>query len=290
MIQDTHIIKKLSEMIEKEFARIGILFRVFSRVKSDESISRKINNNPDKYSENGKKIQDIYGLRITLYFPDDTPIAQSALENIFKHDRVSSKIDSPNSISFEAIRYNLIFSLPTNLEEESLLCKNPLVDSTFEVQLRTVLSEGWHEVEHDLRYKHKSDWEEHNDLNRALNGIYASLETADWSMMRVFEELSYRHYKNNEFEAMLRTKFRLRFQGKLKNEINDFLKNNENVSQRISEVNRKNLMLKITKNKINIPLTYNNLIFIINFYFIKNEDLKNLAPSFIIKHLEEIKI
>ena len=45
MIQDTHIIKKLSEMIEKEFARIGILFRVFSRVKSEESINRKINNN-----------------------------------------------------------------------------------------------------------------------------------------------------------------------------------------------------------------------------------------------------
>ena len=26
-----------------------------------------------------------------------------------------------------------------------------LIDNTYEIQLRTVLSEGWHEVEHDLR-------------------------------------------------------------------------------------------------------------------------------------------
>ena len=290
MIQDTHIIKKLSAMVEKEFDRIGILYRVFSRVKSEESINKKINNNVNKYKANGKKIQDAYGLRITLYFPDDTAIAQKALENIFILDYKSSKIDSPNDISFEAIRYNLIFDLPNELKEESLTCKNELVDFTFEVQLRTVLSEGWHEVEHDLRYKHKSDWEEHNDLNRALNGIYASLETADWSMMRVFEELSYRHFKNNEFEAMLRTKFRLRFQGNLKEELCLFLENNENISRKISELNRKDLMLKITKNKINMPLTYNNLIFIINFYFVKNEELKNLAPSFIIKYLEELQV
>ncbi|MBK7959276.1 MAG: hypothetical protein IPK03_14995 [Bacteroidetes bacterium] len=33
------------------------------------------------------------------------------------------------------------------------MVNNSLVDSTFEVQLRTILSEGWHEIDHDLRYK-----------------------------------------------------------------------------------------------------------------------------------------
>jgi ppGpp synthetase/RelA/SpoT-type nucleotidyltranferase len=45
---------------------------------------------------------------------------------------------------------------------EEIKPNNPqydLVDNTFEIQFRTTLSEGWHEVDHLMRYKCKPDWE-----------------------------------------------------------------------------------------------------------------------------------
>ena len=109
--------------------------------------------------------------------------------------------------------------------KDTVFKKYPFIDNTFEVQLRTVLSEGWHEIDHDLRYKCRSDWEGHNDLERVFNGVFAGLETSDWSNLMVFEKLSYRHYKDSKWEAMFRTKFRVRLkdsilQDKLKSILN----------------------------------------------------------------------
>lgn len=46
-----------------------------------------------------------------------------------------------------------------------------LTDATYEIQFRTTLSEGWHEIDHALRYKCKTDWDKHEDEERAFNGI-----------------------------------------------------------------------------------------------------------------------
>ena len=78
---------------------------------------------------------------------------------------------------------------------------------TFEVQIRTTFSEGWHEVDHEVRYKHKEAWEQHYEFSRELNGIYATLEVCDRSMVNLLERLAYRNYKNMEIEAMVRHKF-----------------------------------------------------------------------------------
>ena len=45
------------------------------------------------------------------------------------------------------------------------------IEPTFKIQIRTVFSEGWHEVEHDLRYKCKDDWEGCELYSHTLNGI-----------------------------------------------------------------------------------------------------------------------
>lgn len=284
---DIHVANKIHKKIELELSRIGILFRVFSRVKTPESLKKKIDKVPNKYSVDGKKIQDIFGIRVALYFPDDISIARTAIEKVFEIDTVSSTIDIPDSTSFNATRYNLIFKLTDELKDESSLCRNLLVDATFEVQLRSILSEGWHEVEHDLRYKHNEDWNNHNDLSRALNGIYASLETADWSMMKLFEELSYRHYKEKEWEQMLRTKFRIRFSGTLNNNIDTYFSENPKAIKYIFEIERIKLIQKIAEKTISIPLNYDNVIHIINFYYYKDQNLTSLCPSPVISHLDE---
>lgn len=69
-------------------------------------------------------------------------------------------IDEPNKDSFKASRYNIIYSLTDELSDVLNLGDDfNHIDSTFELQIRTIFSEGWHEVEHDLRYKCTKDWE-----------------------------------------------------------------------------------------------------------------------------------
>ncbi len=89
---------------------------------------------------------------------------------------------------FSAVRYNIIYELPLELlnGERNFPGASHLIDSTFELQIRSILSEGWHEVEHDLRYKAKQDWIGNDVESRKLNGIYATLETSEWTMIKNF--------------------------------------------------------------------------------------------------------
>lgn len=282
---ELRIMQSLQKKIEEELNRLGLLFRVFSRTKSENSINKKITKEVGKYSEHGKKIQDLFGVRIVFYFPDDLSIAQSALDNIFECD--SKTVDDVEMNLFSATRCNYIFKLPTELSDQSiLLTKNRLIDSTFEVQFRTILSEGWHEIEHDLRYKCKSDWTNHNDLSRALNGIYASLETSDWGIMKLFEDLAYRHYKSAEWSAMLRTKFRLRTEDSLDKDIIETI-NTYELGKKIYRINREKLLIKILKYKIDIPINLNNIIYLCNHFYIKSNELSEKSPSLIKKKLIE---
>lgn len=281
--------RNLERIIDKELNKVGLLFRVFSRAKSPQSIAHKISIKGENYysaETDGRKIQDLFGIRIALYFPDDINIAQIALKKIFTF--ISKEVDNPNASLFEANRCNFIFQLPQEISELSEVLKtNPLVDKTFEVQFRTILSEGWHEVEHDLRYKCKEDWNKHNDLNRALNGIYASLETSDWGMMRLFEDLAYRHYKSREWAPMLRNKFRLRTDNNINNDLIEII-NQDDIGKRLYRLNRKKLLQKILDNNINIPININSLVYVANYYFINDSRIMDIMPQSLKRELDEL--
>lgn len=281
------LVKRLQTEIEGELDRLGLLFRVFSRAKSPNSIKHKIESKGEGYySAEGKKIQDLFGVRIALYFPDDIHIARQALEKLYKLN--SEEVDPHKTSLFEAVRCNFVFELPDNLVEDSqILRSNTLVDRTFEVQLRTILSEGWHEVEHDLRYKCREDWDSHNDLSRALNGIYASLETSDWGMMRLFEDLAYRHYKAKEWVPMLRNKFRLRAGNELNSNLKDIMDQGD-IGKCFYRLDRTELLLLILKKNIRFPLTINSLVFIANYYYIRDSSISDITPRALKRALDEI--
>lgn len=280
------LVKDLHARIEGELNRLGLLFRVFSRAKTSSSIEEKIRlKGEGYYTLEGKKIQDLYGLRIALYFPDDLKIAQRALEKLYTI--VSKEIDSPETSIFSATRCNFVFELPKNIINDSQILRTiSLVDKTFEVQFRTVLSEGWHEVEHDLRYKCKDDWSSHDDLSRALNGIFASLETSEWGMMRLFEDLTYRHYKSKEWAPMLRNKFRLRTGNELKADLECII-DTDDLGKKLYRLNRLKLILTILNKNIDIPININTLVFIANYYFIKNPKIAAITPSVIKMKLDQ---
>lgn len=63
-----YIINSIASDVETPLKHSGIFYRIFSRSKSINSIKRKLNLKQGVYSSNGKKMQDIIGIRIVFYF------------------------------------------------------------------------------------------------------------------------------------------------------------------------------------------------------------------------------
>lgn len=281
MLEIGSIANSIKNSIATELERMGLLSTIFSRLKSTQSINKKLTRKD--YLE-GKLIQDFIGIRIALYFPDDLPIVINMLRNSFALD--NKDIDSYNDETFRPKRLNMVFRLK---DENQRIFKEAVgrqydnkIDTTFEVQIRTILSEGWHEVEHDLRYKCREDWTDHTDLSRALNGIYATLETSEWAMLNLFNELAYRHYKEKEWEAMLRNKFRLKIPGNtLSEKIINFFNANNNTAKEVYKADRAKFISRVHKSRLSLPFTYDNLVFLINHLYIKDEKLAALQPEFV---------
>jgi len=287
---EQHIADNLKSEIESELSRAGLLFRVFARAKSKQSIQTKLALKNYGPGFDDKKMQDLYGVRVALYFPDDSSLAQGLLKSRYEYDASASTIDLPTNATFGPTRCNLIFRLPEQyLRTSSAFQDEPRIDKTFEVQFRTVFSEGWHEIEHDLRYKCKDDWHHHKDLNRAMNGFIATLETCDWAIIKLFEDLAWRHYKAREWLPMLRTKFRLRWQSsKLNGDIRDCFDRNNDLAKAIFRIDRQELLSKLVASRIDLPVTPSNIVFICNYLYMKSDELSGLAPMPVIDELSSM--
>jgi putative GTP pyrophosphokinase len=265
--------KRLKERLVNELTRTGLLFRLFSRVKDQTSIDEKFARKT--YSTESALMQDLIGYRVTTYFSDDVKIVVDLCEKIF--GKVELVYDEPSSEVFKPLRKNMICRMPeyeTSIFEE-MKPTNPqyeLIDNTFELQFRTTLSEGWHEVDHLMRYKCKPDWETLTSESRMLNGIYATLETNDQTLKALFDDISYQHYKEKKWEAMLRNKLRLRFLLKrLDNEIIEYLNTNPEVGKKIFKLNRNKIIKTYIDSTLSFPINFDNWVYFINHCFLKDE-------------------
>jgi ppGpp synthetase/RelA/SpoT-type nucleotidyltranferase len=274
----------LVQEIESAISKHGLMFRIFFREKTHASLRAKILKDPAKYS-GSKKIQDVVGIRIALYFLDDVKVASNILESKFIYLAEDSQIDELEHESFKANRCNLMFKLPEAFDLSSLVGEEyqHLVDNTFEVQFRTILSEGWHEIDHDLRYKCKEDWAELNTENRALNGVYATLETSEWTMLKLFEDIAYKHYKNKNWRAMLQNKFRLRLVPSPKDdEVLDLLSSVPDLAKCIYRYDRSRLFACISS-RFPLPMTLSTIVYIINLDEIRDPDVLGITPDAIVR-------
>ncbi len=193
-------------------------------------------------------------------------------------DTVRDKEDPEH---FKAVRLNCVCLLPKDVNDhvEDLFKNNSLIDNTFEIQIRTVFSEGWHEIEHDMRYKRKDDWIDATTEARAFNGILATLSTCDWSIISLFDQLAYRNYKEHKWEAMFRSKYRLRTTYEpLDENVVRALDENIDLAKQLFRVNRQELIEHISKTN-GIPKRITNVVLMANFYFVKNEKLNALTPD-----------
>lgn len=277
---EEQILRDLSDRISEKLNSVGVFSRVFSRIKSKGSIEKKLKEKEVEYSEKGKKMQDVFGIRVTLYFLDDEEISINLVKGVFEEIPDSHSVDPLKNDQFGPVRKNLVFRIPKNFIDSSSLFDQEFIDSSFEVQFRTVFSEGWHEVEHDLRYKCKSDWEEQTLLSRQLNGQLAVLETSDWAMIKIFDELAYIKYKNKEWNSFFRNVMRIRFEDTdFSPSIIEILNTKNNLAKEIVKQDRKNLMAALIMLKTKISLKMDHVIFIINRAIINDPDIINLETD-----------
>ena len=280
--QFKHIAEDVRRQVDDLLSGLGILCRVFGRGKDEISLENKIAKEPGKYSTGGKLVQDTIGIRVALYFPEDIDIVKSILCSKYEYDEGSSTIDSPKNDQFAVTRYNLIYKIPPDSTSAfQRISGGRPIDCTFEVQLRSILSEGWHEVEHDLRYKAKKNWEGQDDLSRALNGVFATLEISEWSMSRIFDELSYRHYKSRNWTGMLQNKLKMRIHGELSSALHSIFDKNPAVAKEFSRIDRSKLLKELSKFRPRLPLTIDNAVYLWNKTYSKNEDISHITPDII---------
>lgn len=279
----------IKRYIENKLGRTGLLYRIYSRIKEKESIEEKIERKG--YKTNGKLIQDIIGVRVMTYFSEDIDVLIDYFTTIF--DVISLEHDYPDQNQFNPVRINLVcrmqgdYLAEFNAWKEEYSNSFQYIDSTFEIQIRTTLSEGWHEIDHTLRYKCKSEWNTLDEESRLLNGIHATLETSDRTLFMLFEDIAHQHYKNKNWTGMLRNKFRLRFDiGELSPAITQILDENDDIGKYLYEVDRNTVITHIIANDINMDITFDNTVFLCNHLFIKNEKLSKLIPDYLKKEFE----
>ncbi|QHP53806.1 RelA/SpoT protein [Pectobacterium carotovorum subsp. carotovorum] len=259
---------------------LGIMYRIFSRTKNLCSLNAKIKND-ERYGVS-KKIQDGIGIRVVLYFSDDVEIAHKVISRIFSEREKDLSIDVKNNQTFEAVRYNIVYDIPEEMIQYISLSGEEMhyVDSTFELQLRTVFSEGWHEVEHDLRYKSKNDWSGYDNESRKLNGVYATLETSEWTMLQIFDELSYQHYKAKNWIPMFRQKFRIRVSDfELNENLHLLFNENNELVKSFFRIDRRKMLIDMASSDYSEPLKLDNIIYFCNEKYVKNEDVRKLTPE-----------
>lgn len=277
-----HTAEDLRREVESILQRVGILCRVFSRGKERRSLDSKLAREPGKYAVGKKLVQDAIGVRVVVYFSEDVEIVAKLLCKEFQHDVKSSTVDLPSTDQFAVTRHNLIFSIPDQYSQDMKKSIGTYpIDETFEVQLRSILSEGWHEVEHDLRYKSKENWEGHGDLGRALNGIIATIETSEWTMRKIFDDLAYRNYKSKKWPQMLHNKVRVRTEPHLSDGICAILDADLELAKLVSRIDRKAVIFFLNELRPTLPLTLDNIVYVWNHLFIRDERITGLTPDFI---------
>lgn len=280
------IVSNLNDVI----GQCGIMCHIFSRIKSRESIESKLRAKQAKYLASGTKMQDLLALRITFYFTDDVEVLHEYLKK--QANFVDESVTQDEVDKFRPKCLNLIMRVPEIYKQDISVAINEtghgeLIDDTYEIQLRTILSEGWHEVEHDLRYKCKEDWSDHFDESRLLNGIYASLESSEWSMLALFDRLSYSHYKNKCWNSMIRDKMRIRLKDKgLSSQVESFLSQNEQVARTIFRKSRSEVLGQMLDMGFSMPITYDTIVHLLNRFSCRNDELASLEDPVLSEELD----
>lgn len=256
----------LKRIISDRLEQCGIYYRVFSRTKTAASMERKFARK--EYGEN-RKLQDLVGVRINLYYDDDVDICKDIMEHTF--DVIDWSTSQRSEEEFKPAKLNGVFRLPEYLKAKiSSDTWGMYIDDTFEIQIKTMFFEGWHEIEHDMRYKGEDIWRDYPGFSRLFNSILATLELCDKSMITLFQDLGHAQYKNGRWSDMVKSHFRLKINDMpLYPEVEQLLSEDtqqqvNNLAKRIYKTDKKVLVELLLKRTRKIPINVNTIIAVLN--------------------------
>ncbi len=267
---------ELKHLVEERLKQSGLYYRIFSRIKTAESLARKYQ--VKSYNE-GKKIQDLIGLRIDVYFEDDLRICRKMLEQMFS--LVDWSESEKNEVEFKPVKINGVFRLPDYLKKQvSEETWGMCIDDTFEIQLKTVFFEGWHEIEHDMKYKGGELWSGKNSFARYFNSILATLELCDKSLVTLFENLGHDLYKERNWAGMMKAHYRLKMEERpMYPELEELLNEDHsenNLGKRLFKTSRQVLVDELLKQPRRVPINVNTIAALVNQAVIHDERLEKI--------------
>ncbi len=255
----------LKRIISERLEQCGMYYRVFSRIKTASSMARKFE--LKEYGED-RKLQDLIGVRINLYFDDDVDICKDIMERTF--DVIDWSTSERSEDEFKPAKLNGVFRLPEYLKKEiSSDTWKMSIDDTFEIQIKTMFFEGWHEIEHDMRYKGEELWSHYPGFSRYLNSILATLELCDKSMITLFEDLGHALYKSGRWSDMIKSHFRLKMGNaplypEVEQLLNEDMDQVENLAKRMYKTRKQFLIDQLLKRGRKIPINVNTIIALLN--------------------------
>lgn len=99
-------------------------------------------------------------------------------------------------------------------------------------------------------------------------------------MLQIFQSISYKHYKEKNWEAMLRHHFRMKISNfDLDPQLNRIFNSDIEIAKKFFKLDRSNLMEEMYRKKYSHPLILNNIIYFANIMFINNEEIKEITPN-----------
>ena len=278
-------LEEIKANIEEQLKKCGLYYRLFSRVKGSRSLAQKIAGGNYGSSDTQRKVQDLIGVRIVLYYSDDLSPCRNILEKTFAQNG-SWSVNERTVNQFQATKINGVFEIPQRLlglvKEDTW--KLP-VDATFEVQIRTVLFEGWHEIEHDMRYKdvknkQRNLWKGNQELARTMNSILASLELCDWSLASLFENLARKHLEKKNWELMLRSRYRLRMEEKpMKPELAAYLNDHGDVARAFFNCDKMKMINALMDENVHTRLTFDVLMKVLNDTYVHDAQVARILSD-----------
>lgn len=170
-----YILETAARAAAIEFAAVN--FRAKTLDSFCEKVTRK------KYAEPLKQVTDIGGVRIVYLYKSDRKKLEAVIEKEFK---VIEKITTGDEGDPEKFGYGALHYL-VSLGEVSVGARyNEIKDLVCEIQVRTILQDGWAIVANHLSYKQEADVPP--ELRRKLNALSGLFETADDQFDRVRDE------------------------------------------------------------------------------------------------------
>lgn len=261
-------------LVEDRLKQCGLYYRLFSRIKTAESLASKYQ---IKCYGGERKIQDLIGVRIDVYFEDDVNICKKIMEKLFQ--LVEWSESDSNDIEFKPVKINGVFRLPNYLKRKiSEDTWDMNIDDTIEIQFKTVFFEGWHEIEHDMKYKGGELWEGRDSFSRYFNSILATLELCDKSVVSLFENLGHDLYKDGNWAGMMKAHFRLKMEERplypeLEERLNREMRSPGNLGKKLFKTDRSLIIEELLQQPRPIPINVNTLIALANAATIHDEEL-----------------